>query len=292
MKERGRAQQRLASVRGVAHRFAYLGLILGAFGLMLLGKADALLMERLRTHATDAMAPILDALSRPMATLSEGVAEVRQLADMRAQNAELRRHKARLLEWQTVARRLEAENETLRALLNFRPAPEARFVTARVIGDAGGAFAHSVILNAGADAGIVKGQAAVTGDGLVGRVTDVGARSARVLLLIDINSRIPVLVERTRTRAVLAGTNKERPRLVHLPPGAVVAPGERIVTSGHAGVFPARLAVGVVASVSDGAITVQPFVEPARLEYVRVVNFGLGGILGLPRAPAEGTRGR
>jgi rod shape-determining protein MreC len=274
----------------VAQRVVYMGLILAAFGLMLLGKADAVLMDRVRTHATDAMAPILDALSRPIATVSDMVAQAQALADLRAENVELRRHRDRLLEWQAVARRLDAENDSLRAMLNFHGGPEADFVTARVIGDTGGAFAHSVILNAGSGAGVRKGQAAVTGDGLVGRVTDVGARSARVLLLTDINSRIPVLVEETGTRAILTGTNKEHPRLGHLPQGASIAPGQRVVTSGHAGVFPARLPVGVVARVGEGAITVQPFIRPDRLEYVRVVNFGLDGILKLPQQapPAAG----
>lgn len=284
MKESGRAEQRLAApVRGLAQRFAYLGLILAAFALMLLGKADAVLMDRVRTHATDAMVPILDALSRPAATIADVVSQAQELVDLRSQNIDLRSDKERLLQWQDAARRLEAENQALRGMLNFQPAPEARFVTARVIGDTGGAFVHSVILNAGADAGVLRGQAAVTGSGLVGRVTHVGSRSARVLLLTDINSHIPVLVESTRTRAILAGTNRPHPRLIHLPPGAQVSPGQRVVTSGHAGVFPARLPVGTVAAVSDAGITIQPFVEASRLEYVVVVNYGLDGVLKLPQ---------
>ena len=288
MKDSGRAEPRLAApAKGLAHRFAYLGLILAAFALMLLGKADAVLMDRVRTHATDAMVPILDALSRPAATIADVVSQVQELVDLRTQNIDLRSDKERLLQWQDAARRLEAENQALRGMLNFQPAPEARFVTARVIGDTGGAFVHSVILNAGADAGVQRGQAAVTGTGLVGRVTHVGSRSARVLLLTDINSHIPVLVESTRTRAILAGTNRSHPRLIHLRPGSQVSPGQRVVTSGHAGVFPARLPVGVVAAVSDAGITVQPFVEASRLEYVVVVNYGLDGVLKLPQKTTQ-----
>ncbi len=293
VKEPLRFEQRLtAPIKTLAHRFAFMSLVLAAFGLMLLGKADTILMERVRTHATDAIAPILDVLSQPIAAVSGVVDQVYGLVNLRAENVELREHRDRLLQWQSVARRLEAENQTLRAMLNFRPAPEARFVTARVIADAGGAFAHSVVLNAGSDAGVVKGQAAITGEGLIGRVVDVGGRSARVLLITDINSRIPVLIEPSRTRAILAGNNTDHPRLIHLPSGAMVSPGDRIVTSGHGGAFPARLPVGVVASVGDAGITVQPFVERNRLEYVRVVNFGLDGILRLPQRSRPGARKR
>jgi rod shape-determining protein MreC len=278
-------------IKGLIQRFAYVGLVAAAFGLMLLGKADVLLAERIRTQVTDALAPILDVLSRPIATVSDVVDQVRELASLREENAGLREDKVRLLQWQTVARRLEAETKALRALLNFVPGPEASYVTARVIGDTGGAFAHALVLNAGFRAGVRKGQAVVTGDGLVGRVAGVGTRSTRIILITDLNSHIPVLVERTRTRAILAGDNSEVLRLIRLPPGAEVSPGDRVVTSGHGGAFPPGLPVGVVASVSDAGIGVQPFVERSRLEYVRVVDFGLRGILQplFPGIPADGT---
>lgn len=277
-------------IKGLIQRFAYVGLVAAAFGLMLLGKADVPLAERIRTQVTDALAPILDVLSRPVATVSDVVDQVRELASLHEENAGLREDKVRLLQWQTVARRLEAENTALRALLNFVPGPEASYVTARVIGDTGGAFAHTLLLNAGFRAGVRKGQAVVTGDGLVGRVAGVGNRSTRVILITDLNSHIPVLVERTRTRAILAGDNSEVLRLIRLPPGAEVSPGDRVVTSGHGDAFPPGLPVGVVASVSDAGIGVQPFVERSRLEYVRVVDFGLRGILQplFPGIPADG----
>jgi len=278
-------------IKGLIQRFAFVGLVVAAFGLMLLGKADVLLVERIRIQVTDALAPILDVLSRPVATVSDVVDQVRELASLREQNTGLREDKVRLLQWQMVARRLEAENKALRALLNFVPGPEASYVTARVIGDTGGAFAQTLVLNAGIRAGVRKGQAVVTGDGLVGRVAGVGTRSTRIILITDLNSHIPVLVERTRTRAIVAGDNSEVLRLIRLPPGAEVAPGDRIVTSGHGGAFPPGLPVGVVASVSDAGIEVQPFVERSRLEYVRVVDFGLRGILQplFPVIPADGT---
>jgi len=295
LKEHQRSVHRIAApIKSLLQRFAYLGLVGAAFALMLLGKADTVLVERFRAQVTDAVAPILEVLSRPAAAVSEIVDQVRELANLRDENARLRDDNARLLKWQSVARRLDAENQALRDLLGFVPPPDATFISARVIADTGGAFAHSVLLDTGREAGARKGQAVVTGEGLVGRVAGVGARSIRVLLITDLNSRIPVLVERTRTRAILAGDNSDQPHLIHLPPGARVSPGDRVVTSGHGGAFPPGLPVGTVAAVSDGGITVQPFVQRDRLEYVRVVDFGLQGIL--PPQPTikrtKDTRGR
>jgi rod shape-determining protein MreC len=99
------------------------------------------------------------------------------------------------------------------------------------------------------------------------------------LLISDLNSRIPVLIEATRTRAILAGNNSNRPRLIHLAPGATVSPGDRVVTSGHGGVFPVGLPVGLVDAVNEGGISVLPFVSRDRLEYVRVLDYGLKGII-------------
>ena len=293
MKDDWRNNYRIvAPIKGLVHRFGYLGLVLAAAALMMLGKADVLLVERARAHLTDALAPILDVLSRPVASAAELAEEVGALIDLRAENTRLREERARLLHWQTVARRLDAENKAFRDLLNFKPVPEPTFITARVIADSGGAFANSLVLNAGSRAGVEKGQAVVTGDGLVGRIHGVGARSARVLLITDLNSRIPALIGSTNTRSILAGNNSERPHLIYPPSGTAVSPGDRIVSSGHGGAFPPGLPIGVVALISDAGIEVQPYVKRDRIEYVRVVNFGLKGILQSPaeRLPGAETR--
>ncbi len=91
---------------------------------------------------------------------------------------------------------------------------------------------------------MTRGQIALDESGLVGRVTELGARSARVLLITDMNSRIPVTLENSRARAILVGTNGPRPRLMYWPEGVMPAEGERVVTSAEAGAFPAGLPVG------------------------------------------------
>ena len=273
---------------GVANRFGYLGLVLAALALMLLGKADLTVMERMRASVSDAVAPVLDVLSRPVATVDRLVDEATVMGELRGENARLRQENEHLMEWQAAARKLSAENQNLKNLLNFAPGAEPGFVTARVIADTGGAFVHSILASAGARNGVAKGQAVVTGDGLVGRVHAVGTRSVRVLLITDLNSRIPVVVEATRTRAVLAGDNSERPRLIHLPPGVTASVGDRIVTSGHGGAFPPGIPVGVVAQTSDSGVRVKPYAQRDRLEFVRIVDYGLKGILDSSSA-AEGA---
>ena len=280
MEERPSTFLRIAApLRGFVQRFTYLGLILAAFGLMLVGKVDTVLVDRARTHVTDAVAPILNAMSKPVTTFTQAVDNVRSLADIRAENARLREENARLRDWQMAARQLDAENQAFQKLLNVVPENAVSHHTARVIADSGSGFSHSIILNAGKSKGIRDGQAVLGDDGFVGRIVGAGARASRVLLITDINSRIPVVIEATRVRAVMAGNNSGRPRLLHTLPSARITPGQRVVTSGHGGAFPAGLPVGIVAAVTDGGIEVQPYMSRERLEFVRAADFGLGGIL-------------
>jgi rod shape-determining protein MreC len=89
----------------------------------------------------------------------------------------------------------------------------------------------------------------------------------------------------------LAGDNTDQPRIVHLPAGAPVTPGDRIVTSGHGGVFPPGIAVGVVASVDEDGVRVRPYVNWHRLEFVRVVDYSPRGIIEQLPAQAAGMDG-
>jgi len=271
-----------APIRGMAQRFSFMALILLAVALMMLGKVDIGLMESVRANVTDAATPILDVISKPIVSVNKMISEAKDFYSVREENLILKQEKDRLLQWQAAARKLEIENKNLRGLLNFPVEPAAGFITARAIADTGGAFANSVVINAGNKSGIRKGQATITGEGLVGRVTDVGARSSRVLLITDLNSRIPVVLQSSQARAILAGDNTHRPKLIHLSPGASISQGDRIVTSGHGGAFPPGLPVGLVASVNEKGINIEPFVQRSRVTYLRILDYGLTGIVETP----------
>ena len=287
MRYRGASVRRLAlPVKGWMQRFAFALLVSASIGILLLGRVDSQFVERLRTGVTDGMAPILQAMSQPTAAAAAIVGDIRAMADLYGENERLRGANERLLQWQAVARGLEQENLAFRDLLNLVDDPRPAFITARVIGDAGGAFVRTVLLNAGTDDGVRVGQAAVNAEGLVGRVVEAGRRSARILLLTDLNSRVPVVLELTRVPAILAGDNSDNPRLAFTPVNALFEPGERLVTSGHGGMLPPGLPVGEVVSTASGVARIRPYVNFSALEYLRVLDFTLPGVL-----PATRTAG-
>jgi rod shape-determining protein MreC len=269
-------------IKTVAQRFTYVALVVSSFCLIMFGRIDPIFVERFRVSITDGLTPLLNVTSRLTSSIFTLAQEVIDLNNTRKSNGLLIEENNRLLKWQALAKRLEVENKALHDLLNFVPSRKANFIAARIIADTSGAFANSVVLNAGKNESVQKGQAAVTGEGLIGRVSGVGFRSARILLVTDLNSRIPVIIQPRKIRAILAGDNSNYPKLIHLSPGINVEQGEQIVTSGHGGVFPPGLPVGFVKSVDQSLIKVRLFADHKRASYVRVLDYGTSGIVEMP----------
>jgi rod shape-determining protein MreC len=270
-----RSLSRLAlPLKALADRFAFGALVILSVALLIVGKANVHLLEGVSTRIGDALVPTLGALTQPVSASRRLVEGVGEMIALRAENARLREQNLRLLEWQSAARQLSLENAALRQLLNMRsdPAPPTA-VTGRVVADAGGPFVHTVLVDVGAEDGVARGMAAVNERGLTGRVIEVGRHSARILLLTDFNSRIPVMVEPARDQAILAGNNTRHADLVFLPLNPRLAVGNRVVTSGRGGVLPPGLEIGTVTAIDADGVTVEPLVDFARLEYLRLLEY-------------------
>ncbi|MDD9900480.1 MAG: rod shape-determining protein MreC [Alphaproteobacteria bacterium] len=228
--------------------------------------------EQLRIAVTDVVAPVLETTSQPFVTLTESFEGVRTLRALKAENIRLKEENARLAQWYEAALKFQSENQSLRGLLNVKADPALAYVTARVVSDPGGAFVKSLLLPAGMNDDVTKGSAVLSGRGLVGRITEAGKSSSRVLLVTDLNSRIPVVIQNTRTRAILAGRNKELMRLERLPVDSGLVVGSRVVTSGDGGLLPADIPVGTIVSVEQDSVLVRPLSDLSSLSYVQVVN--------------------
>ena len=266
-------------LRQALSRLTLPALIAAAFGTMLLGKADALIAERARVVLADIVTPFYLAFADPARAVRDAVADIPGLLSLREENARLRDENERLRRWQAAALALESENALLRRQLSYIPEAAPEFHTARVVADAGGVYARAVLIAVPPGLEVRRGQIALDERGFVGRVTEVGQRSARVLLATDMNSRIPVTLEGSRARSMMVGTNGPRPRLQFWPEGTRPAEGERLVTSAEGVAFPAGLPVGVVRYSDSGTAEVELFARLDRLDLVRLFDFGLGGIL-------------
>lgn len=271
------ARARALSLTSLWLRFRFVFLLVLSAALILAGQMRPQLVVPVRVHIVDTLAPVLDSLSRPAAIVS---AAQQAWTDWIAQHDEiqqLRSENARLKSWQQTGSALLVENQNLKQLLNFHAEPAASSMTARVIAHTGAPFAANLIITAGSRDGVKRNMAAVTDEGLVGRVIEVGDWSARILLLTDPESRIPVMSADGALQAIIAGDGSPNLQTRYLPADTPVTAGQRLVTSGHGGLLPPNLPVAVSGTVVKGKPVWLPAAEMNRLHYVRLVDYDLAG---------------
>ena len=201
---------------------------------------------------SETIAPALEWVTSstvPMRKLRDRIATLSASAD---EQERLKAENQRLAGWEARAFELERRLGDLSALARVVQESKFEHRTGRVITDAGGPFARTALLSFGRNEGLRVGYPVISADGVVGRIQELGEKSARILLLTDLNSRVPVLVGDLGIKAILMGDNGAQPRLAHLPAGLHIKSSDRIVTSGVGGLFPRGLRVGTVTETPSG----------------------------------------
>ncbi|MCX7630193.1 MAG: rod shape-determining protein MreC, partial [Geminicoccaceae bacterium] len=240
--------------------------------LLLVGKLDVKLFAVASERAADLVAAVAAWPAAPLGALRRGAETLGSLFALVEENRRLREENRRLVHWQNEAVRLAVQNAALREALRIPEVPGARRHTvARVVADPGSPFVQTRLIDAGRDRGIEKGMPVVDSYGLVGRVVEVGERSARVLLLTDFNSKIPVVVADSRDQAILEGRNGPLAELRFLPMDPSVKVGDRVLTSGRGGLLPPGLPVGEIVQIDERRVLVRPHVDWDRLDWVSVL---------------------
>ena len=241
-------------------------------GIFLVWRIDSPRVERFRLAVIDRVVPSFDWAMAPVTGMANLISDFQSYQQLAAQNGDLRRELQQMKAWKEAALQLEQENAKLLGLNNVRLDPELTYITGVVLTDSGSPFRQSVLLNVGARDGLVDGWPTMDGIGLVGRISGVGEKTARVILLTDTSSRIPITIQPSGQRAILGGDNTLNPPIEFLENADLVRPGDRVVTSGDGGVFPADLLVGQVALGNDRRLRVRLSADYERLEFLRVLR--------------------
>ena len=261
---------------------AVLAIVLG--GTFLLWRIDSPRVERFRAQITDRLVPNMDWAMAPVTGTVNLFRDFQSYQRLSEQNAELRSELRQMQAWKEAALQLEQENARLLDLNNVRLDPRLTYITGVVLADSGSPFRQSVLLNVGGRDGLVDGWATMDGIGLVGRIAGVGENTARVILLTDASSRIPALIQPSGQRAIVAGDNSAAPPLDFIENPDLVRPGDRVVSSGDGGVFPAGLLIGQVAADPGGRLRVRLAADYERLEFLRVLrHYGNEAVSDSPR---------
>ncbi len=246
-------------------------LMLAGMALFVAERSGLVNTDSARMAVADAVIPIVDLMSEPVAAVKGMQASVSDHFNLVEDNRRLRLENERLLIWQALALKLERQNAALKSLTNLPIERRATRISARVVADPGGPFVRTVLINTGWRDGVEAGMAVADGRGLIGRIVGVGNTTARVLLITDLDSRIPVVTDQSGARAIMSGTNSGHPVFAFRNVGAAPAAGETVMTSGEGGVFPPSMPIGTLQMV-DGFIRVEPFALTSALDHVQIIR--------------------
>ena len=260
---------------GPLRRLLTVVLVLLLIGVFVLWRIDSPRVERFRIAVIDRVVPNFDWAFAPVTGLANLVKDFQSYQKIYNQNQELRRELQQMNSWKEAALQLEQENARLLDLNNVRLDPRLTYITGVVLADSGSPFRQSVLINVGARDGILDGWAAMDGIGLVGRISGVGERSSRVLLVTDAASRVPVTIQPSGQTGLIVGDNSLAPPIDFVENRDLVRPGDRVVTSGDGDVFPAGVLIGNIAVDTGGRMRVRLSADYERLEFLRVLrNYG------------------
>ena len=165
---------------------------------------------------------------------------------------------------------LTIENKRLQEILDSKISDDVLYVTSKVLLDKKSPFLKSIIINKGSRSGIIKGMPVLSEIYLIGRVVEVNFLSSRVLLLNDLNSRIPVTFGDKAVQSILAGKGDKEPNLEYLPELFLKKEGQTVFTSGKDGIFKAGIPIGKTKILED-QVKVKLFTDPNQLSFVRVL---------------------
>ena len=257
---------------GPLRRLLLAVLVLLLASVFLVWRIDSPRVERFRAQITDRLVPNLDWAMAPVTGAINLFRDFQSYQRLAEQNQELRSELRQMQAWKEAALQLEQENARLLDLNNVRLDPRLTVISGVVLADSGSPFRQSVLLNVGARDGIVEGWATMDGIGLVGRISGVANNTARVILLTDASSRVPATIQPSGQRAIVAGDNTPVPPIDFLESPDLVRPGDRVISSGDGGVFPAGLLIGQIAADPGGRLRVRLAADFERLEYLRVLR--------------------
>ena len=167
---------------------------------------------------------------------------------------------------------LELENSQLRKLIEEQTLSPSNLTSARVMLDKQSPYLNSFIINIGSNKNIKNGMAVLDGKNFVGRIVDVNFFSSRVLLVSDLNSKIPVIIESSENHAILSGRGAGNPTLEYLPNNHKVKPGYKVYTSGKEGIFSPGIPIGEVI-FEDNQFQVLLFSDLSQITFINV-NLG------------------
>ena len=265
-----RPQKKRYFRRGIA-----VGLLAISLLMLLADKQQTKLLESGRLSFDDPSAKIMGVMASPLRGIELIFSSIGDRSTAYSKNQELTAEVERLREIEHRVLDMELKLKIYENLMEIDNGADDQIAktVARTVNEKHGPFAHSALINAGRDKQVQLGHAVATSDGLIGHIVRVGRSSARVLLLNDLNSQISVMSQRSQSRAIMIGTNSDKPRLDYISRQGDWLSGDRVVTSGDDGILPSGIKIGTVETLETQQLVVNLFTDGKPIDWVWVYLF-------------------
>ena len=258
----------------ILKNFIMAGLFVIALLLILVHKIDIGVFSGISKGILYITAPIIHVATLPAEGLSYAYKKASEIVNIYEENQRLAKENDELFLLKDRIRALKTENSLLKKMLHHIDVPQIQSRTARIIAETGNAFANALIIYLGDAYNEIKpGYAVVTPNGMIGRIDTISGKYARVTLITDINSKIPVVSEKSRDRGILTGTNTNELKLIFTPLLAEFQPGDILVTSGVGGGLPSDIPIARIKETKMDSITATPLFNTSEIEIVKILLY-------------------
>ena len=254
-------------------KFSLFALILFSIILLYVDAIETKPLNYLRSVVKDAIYRGSVIVSSPSRGLKTTVTTIKNHINLYNDYRQLKEENLRLKNQAYDPNFLIFENKQLRQLLDDQITSSTNLVSSRVMLDKQSPYLNSFVINSGSNRKIKNGLAVLDGKNFIGRIVDVNFFSSRVLLVTDLNSKIPVIIEPSGYHAILSGIGKSEPILEFLPENHTVQFGNKVYTSGKEGIFSPGIPIGEV-NMNTENILVSLFSDLTQITFVNI-NLGV-----------------
>ena len=260
--------------KGTQQRFSLFALVVLSVAFLFIETLDNKPLNYLRSFVKDSIYRGSLIISSPSKGFNYLFVKIEDHVDLYKNYTQLKEENIKLKSDISQSNFLELENTQLRKLIDEQVASSENLISSRVMIDKQSPYLNSFIINSGSNNNIKNGHAVLDGDIFIGRIVDVNFFSSRVLLITDLNSKIPVIIEPSGAHAILSGLGTAEPALEYLPENHTVSVKDKVYTSGKEGIFSPGTPIGEVKFQDDKAL-VSLFSD---LNQITFVNINLRGL--------------
>lgn len=217
--------------------------------------------------------PVSNVVLMPLNSVVELVSDFHELVDAKDKNAELLKENEKLKALYIKSLNINQENNQIKETLKYISLRSSQFTVAHLIGHAYQTYSNHVFISAGSDQSVKENDIVVGNNTLIGRVIQVNSEKSRVLLVTDINSRIPVIVSGAKIKGILAGNNSDLMEILYLEKNHKIKVGDLVFSSSDGDVIPPGMLVGVVVKTDKKHASVRMVEDVNNLDMVSVARY-------------------